>query len=817
MNKLLTFCILTVLTLNIFAQKGQGYTQGERPKGTIKGKIIDHISKEAVPYATVALYSFRDSSLTTGSLSTDDGSFQIVDVPAGKYKMEIKFIGYEKYLKKEIILRPPNLDLDLGIIELQHVAGNLDAVEIVAEKTYVEYKIDKKVVNVGQDLNSSGGSAVDALENVPSVTVDIDGNVALRGSTSFTVFVNGKPTPLDGTDALQQIPVGAIKNIEIITNPSAKYDPDGLSGIINVVLKENVKLGLNGMINVNASNRGSYGINGIFSYNIGKFNVFVGGNYNNSVWPGEGYNELTTIAYDTTEYRITDLDRERKRDRYNLKAGFDFIPNEKNSFTFEGSFGAHGHDKNFSSKIHEYNLPTSYDYYLFSDNPGTHKSNFYSLSANYEYKLDKNGSNIQALAYYEDENESNEDKSLEYMSNADWSLRDSILLGNITREKESGPQYRFQLDFVKKFENKSKFESGVQLRIRPQYSEYEYEEYQADKGWVLLPDYGSKLNFVRDIYAIYGIYAGEYKSFGYQIGLRGEYTNRNVFDESRDYDFKIQRFDLFPTVHFSKKFKNDHQILLSYSRRIDRPGGWELEPFTRFISSNFQRQGNPELEPEYTDNFELSYQKAIKQSFVSIEGYYRPTNNRIARIQSIDSTGIITMTFENMDRDISTGVELMVNLRVIKWMDINISGNYYYYQLFSSGTSLGEVNNTSNNFDMRGNLNFIVTKTTRLQLNGFYRSASVTAQGKSASNYMISASARQELFKKKVSISLRINDIFNTMRHEFTTEGIGFTSFNSFTPINPTITVDLSYRINNYKEKKNGNGGDFGEGGDGIL
>jgi len=375
------------------------------------------------------------------------------------------------------------------------------------------------------------------------------------------------------------------------------------------------------MINVNASNRGSYGINGIFSYTIGKFNVFVGGNYNNSVWPGEGYNELISTTNDTTEYRITDLDRERKRDRYNLKAGFDFTPNDKNSFTFEGSFGAHGHNKNFASKIHEYNLPTTYDYYLFSDNPGTHESKFYSLSANYEYKLDKNGSNIQALAYFEDENESNEDKSLEYLSNADWSLRDSLLNGNITREKESGPQYRFQVDLVKKFKNKSKFESGVQLRVRPQYSEYEYEEYQADKGWVLLPEYGSKLNFVRDIYAVYGIYAGEYKSFGYQFGLRGEYTNRNVFDDSRDYDFKIQRFDLFPTIHFSKKFKNDHQILLSYSRRIDRPGGWELEPFTRFISSNFQRRGNPELEPEYTDNFELSYQKAIKQSFVSIEGY----------------------------------------------------------------------------------------------------------------------------------------------------------------------------------------------------
>lgn len=816
-NFLLALLLLT--SFAIFGQRGSGsgYPLGERPTGTITGILKDFSSKEPVLYGTVALYSAKDSSLVTGTMSGDGGKFEMANVPAGKYYMIVKFIGYEKYIANQVMVRPPNLIVNLGIIELKHVASDLEGIEIVAEKTYVEYKIDKKVVNVGKDLNASGGTAVDALENVPSVTVDVDGNVALRGSSSFTVFINGKPTPLTGTDALQQIPVGAIKNIEVITNPSAKYDPDGLSGIINVVLKENVKLGLNGIINVNASNQGAYGIDGILSYNIGKFNVFVGGSYDNITRPGNGHSELTTLYTDSTTYRTTDLERNRSRYGQNIKAGFEYTPNDKNSISFETSFGSQGRDKDFSSKIREYNLPSTYDSYTISLNPGTSKSKFYSLSANYEYKLDKIGSNIQALAYYENETEANEDMSKEYMADKNWNPTDSILDGIITRETEKGPKIRFQVDLVKKIKEKNKFESGIAARFQPQAHEYEYEEYQVDKGFVLLPDYGSKLNFIQNIFSVYALYAGEINRFGYQFGLRGEETYRNVYDNTKNYSFKINRFDFFPTLHFSKKFEGGNQMLLSYSRRIDRPGGWELEPFTRYISSTFKRQGNPELQPEFTNNFELSYQKAIKQSFFSIEGYYRSTTNVVSRIQSLDSNGVMLMTFENLDKEISAGIELMLNLRLVKWMDLNISSDYYNYRLLSSKSSLGEVNTTSNNFDIRGNINLLASKTTRFQMNAFYGGPSVTAQGKRSANFMASASVRQDLFKKRLSISLRVNDIFKTMKFEFTTVGTGFTNFNSFNPISPTITLNLSYKINNYKEKKNMNGMDSGEGGDGIM
>jgi outer membrane receptor protein involved in Fe transport len=797
------------------AQKPHNYS-GERPKGSLSGKIIDAKSKKAVLYASIALYSVRDSSLVTGTMSGDGGSFTIADVPAGKYYMYVKFVGFDKKTINNIMVRPPELHKNLGTIALSPASTSLEGVEITAEKTYVEYKIDRKVVNVGKDLNTSGGTAVEALENVPSVTVDIDGNVQLRGSSSFTVFINGKPTPLSGTDALEQIPVATIKNIEIITNPSAKYDPDGMTGIINVVLKDNIKRGLNGIIDITGSNHEQYGINGVFSYNVGKFNLYFGGNYKHRNSPASGRSELENYFNGDTSFRITDLDRHRSRTNYGIKGGFDFTPDKNNIFTFEGSWGGFDRNKDYSSQIYEYNTPLTYQDYSISQNPGSRFGTYYKISGNWEHKLDSLGSNIQTYAYITNEDEGEDDLSKEFYSDKYWTPTDSLLEGNHTIEDEKAPDYRFKVDLTKYLKNKRRFEAGLQARLRPEYHEITFESFSYDKGWVGLPEYGSNLNFTRNIFSAYATYSGEYKSFGYQLGLRGEETYRNVYDDGKEYSFKINRFDIFPTVHLSKKFKGNNQMLLSYSRRIERPGGWELEPSVRYISSNFMRKGNPELEPEYMDNIELSYQKVINQSFISLEGYYHTTKNKISRIQSVDSTGMVLMTFENLDRDHSAGVELMLNARLMKWLNLNISGNYYYYKLESSGSSLGEINNTSNNFDMRGNITFRIAKNSKLQLSGFYRGASVTAQGERKPFLVTSAAFRQDLFNKKLSLSFRVRDIFSTMKFEFTGYGDNFMSYNSFTHASPVFTLNLTYRINNYKEKHRNGNDEEGEGGEEI-
>ncbi|OIP02189.1 MAG: hypothetical protein AUJ98_02080 [Bacteroidetes bacterium CG2_30_33_31] len=813
MKKYLTIILFIYSTTIINAQRPANMG-GEIPKGSISGNIIDKNTSQRVLYASVALYSMRDSSLVSGIMSGENGAFTLEDLNPGKYYLLIKFIGYERYTIKNIMLRPPNMNLNLNQIFLVPSYSNLQGVEITAEKTFVEYKIDRKVVNVGQDLNSSGGTAIEALENVPSVIVDIDGNVALRGSGSFTVLVNGRPTPLKGSDALQQIPVSAIKNIEIITNPSAKYDPDGMTGIINVVLKENIKQGLSGIIDFSVASFNQYNFNTNLSYNIGKFNFFIGGRFDIGNNPVFGEGQLSTTFGGVTSYRHTQMNRGRSRDGYILKGGLEYKIDDNDLFSIEGSYNESNSLNISSGKIHEYTLPQTVDVYTISENPGFNSRKYYKFTLNWEHKLDKLGSKIQSFAYYSNGSDLGKDSSNEYLSDYDMINKSKRISGNTSEETEEAPDYRFNVDLTKYLKNKNRIEAGLQARLRPEYHVIKFSEYDSNDILITNPLYCNDMHFTRDIYSAYFTYSGEYKTFGYQFGLRGEYTYRNVFDKAKDYSFKINRLDYFPTVHFSKKFKNDHQILLSYSRRIERPDGHELEPGIRYMNSKMIRVGNPELLPEYMDNIELSYQKSIKQSSFSLEGYYHTTKNVISRYQSVDTTGLVSMTFGNLDRDHSAGVELMLNVRMLKWLNFNISGNYYYYLLIGRNAILGDVNTSSDNFDMRGNLNMDIATNTKFQINGFYNGPSVTAQGKRAASFITSASIRQDFFNKKLSLTFSARDIFNTMKFDYNSIGENFINHNKFYRKSPVLTLHVSYKINNYKEKRSMNESNGFGGGD---
>jgi outer membrane receptor protein involved in Fe transport len=319
--------------------------------------------------------------------------------------------------------------------------------------------------------------------------------------------------------------------------------------------------------------------------------------------------------------------------------------------------------------------------------------------------------------------------------------------------------------------------------------------------WVYRPDYSSKLDFNRDIYSVYTTYGGMLKNFGYQLGLRGEYTNRMIDSKLAGKTSTINRFDIFPSLHVSQKIGKTHQVMAGYSRRIDRPGGWELDPNPIFISSNFVRIGNIDLEPEYTDNYELSYQKTFGRSFVSLEGYYRTTKNKVSRIRTVDQNNITYMTFANLDRDHSAGVEAMVNWRLTKWMRLNVSGTYYYYKIEENAASNTEERQ-SNNYRLNGNLSINITRLMKLQLTGFYRGPSVTAQGDIGSFAMMNAALRYDFFNRKLAATFKVRDIFQTMKHEITTTTDTFYSYNTFYRDMPVFSLTLSYRINNYKQKQ---------------
>jgi outer membrane receptor protein involved in Fe transport len=807
--------LVVALLVNVsLLTKAQNYSGGA--KASITGVVMDAQVKRPVEYASIALISQKDNSVKGGGISAADGLFEISDVDMGMYYAVVNFVGYQKDTIKGIKATPKMLNVHLDTIWLEQATSQLEAVDIVAERTYVEYEIDRKVVNVGKDLNASGGTAVEALENVPSVNVDVDGNVSLRGSSNFQVLINGKPTPLSGSDALEQIPVSTIKSIEIITNPSAKYDPDGMTGIINVVLKENVISGISGMIEGSLGTNEKYKLNGIVSYRNKKMNAFIGGNYRSDYRPGTGHSELTSNFSDTAFHRDTDLDRHRTRSNYSIKGGIDYYLNKKNTIGIEGSFNNNSFDKDFSSSIHEYTTPGTTDLYKNSINTGGRGGPRYSISSHWDHDFKKEGTNLVTTVYFAQSNDHDLDENYEYYSVFDFSTNDSLISGLTTEELEFENDFRFKSDFVRKIGEKGKFEAGIQARIELDENNFNVSEYIEDNdAWLNQDSMSAYMKFSRNIYSAYGTYGNEYKKLGYQIGLRAEMTDRYTEDKQGD-RFEVNRIDLFPTVHLSRRLKAKQQVMLSYSRRVRRPGGWELSPFPTYINSNFIRTGNPNLLPEFVSNFDLSYQKMVGRSFVSVEGYYRTAKDKITRLNTVDQYGMSYMTYDNLERDIATGIELMGNFNITKWLNYTLSGNVYYYELIGE-SDIQSYNNSSTNYNIRNNLTLRIGSFSRLQLTAFYMGPSATATGTMQAFWMSNATYAVELMKRKVSVSLRVRDIFQTGRHAMETFGPNFYTFNEFRREGRVFYLTASYKINNYKQKRSSSGSMDNGGGDDIF
>ncbi len=807
---LFSIIILNFSFIISFAQGGQRPGSGSEfdpknmPKeGIITGVIFDNETNKAVEYANIVLFSKRDSSMLTGTISDIEGKFKLIKLPYGKFYIAVDFIGYKKKIIKDININPQQKIINLGTIKLEQATKNISGVEIVAEKVYVEYKIDKKIINVDKDLFSASGSAIQVLENVPSVQVDIDGNVSLRGSSNFKVLIDGRPSVLSGSDALEQIPASTIENIELITNPSAKYDPEGIGGIINIILKKNKLKGFSGMVNLSAGTGDKYKGDIILSYRNKKFNVFAGINYHDKTSYGTGLTDMQRNINDTLNISDISMDRDMKRKGYSFKLGADYFITDKSVFTLEGSYGYHQFQRNHNSKNYYSTLPETNDVYSLSSFYPLRERYYYKMNLNYQYKFDNRGQELTAMMSYSSSDGGSDELQDEVITNADWIKTDEYISKINTTENENSNKYRIKLDYVKPFENKSRFETGLQSRIESEYEEYIFDEYDTTSNvWANNPLFNSDMNFDLNIYSAYATYSGNLFTIDYKLGLRGEYTDREISHKDTSDAYKIDRLDYFPTIHFSKQLNKTNQIMASYSRRIDRPRGWFLDPFTSYINAYNSRKGNPALEPVYIDSYEIAYQKKIKKSFVSLEGYYRKTKNRITRIRTLQDDGIVLHTFANINNDYSMGVELMANMEFYKWLRINASGNYYHYRI--EGDIVEEdVEKESNNYDFRINTTFLIKKNTKFQLTTFYRGPSVTAQGKIKEFYSIDAAVRHDFLKNRASVSLNIRDIFGSRAHDFTTQELNLYTHTKFQREPAVVTLSLSYKINNYKAERN--------------
>ncbi len=770
--------------------------------GIVKGKIFDEKSKAPIEYATVAIYKSSDDSVVTGTITDNDGVFRIKGLKPGEFYIIVSFLGYDNKRYDNVIVEEGRDVIDLGKINLGSASTSLDEIEVVSQRQTVEYQIDKKVVSVGKQMTSASLSAVEVLENVPSIRVDIEGNVALRGSTGFTVLIDGKPTILDPSDALRQTPASTIENIEIITNPSAKYQPDGTGGIINIITKKNRTPGIQGLFNAKAGSFGMYGGDFMLNYRKNKLNFTLGADYNNRPFPGTSLSERRTSKNDTVSILKANGDDERAYVGGSIRGGFDWDITENDVFTFGFRLGDYNMNSESVLDYRSTQIPSTGETRELSLNEGTRGGNYYSLTTNYTHKFEEKGHEIAAQLNYR--YREGVESSQNVLKNADMTITDG------TRTTEDGPSGRWELrlDYVKPIGETDRFEVGFQGRRSESEDATTFSIW--DNGdFVNQPEVGNTTDYDRNIMGLYTTYNGKLGDFGYQLGLRGEYTFREITTVRDNQQFTIDRWDYFPTLHLSYQLPEENQLMASYSRRIDRPRGYYLEPFVTWMDMFNVRQGNPDLLPEYIDAMEMGYIKQWEKSQLSIEGYYRVTHNKVERIQGVYDDGILLHTYANVGTDYSLGAEAMYNIPIFKWWELNLMGNVYDYRI--KGVKYEEAfERSSFNWSSRLNNTFRIKKTMQIQLDSSYDSPSITAQGETKGYYQFNAAYRVDFLDRKFSAVVQARDIFSTAQRITITEEPDFYNYQERRRNAPVFSFTLTYRLNNFiaKRSKRGEGGE---------
>ncbi|MGX5816651.1 TonB-dependent receptor domain-containing protein [Chitinophaga lutea] len=810
---LVTLCGVMAM-LHVQAQQGEGQAE-------IMGKLLDEQTGKPVEYASVALLSPKDSSVVTGMLSRGNGDFDFRGIKPGNYILKIFFIGYETHFHAVSVKK----STDVGNIKIKTTARALNTVEVVGERPAFQMQIDKRVFNVDKNLSSVGGTATDVLRQVPSVNVDIDGNVSVRNG-SPTIFVDGRPSTL----TLDQIPADAIANIEVVTNPSAKYDAEGMSGILNIVLKKNRRAGINGLISAGYTSTKSSNAGVDLNVRQGKVNVFLNYSLRDRKSPMRQHMFRKNISADTTTYLDQYQDGDFGRRFQSGRFGFDWFIDNRNTITL--SQGLVGGDFNNLNEQTAYDLDEHQQRVRYGQgrNDSRHSFRNYTTQVGYKRTFAKEGRELTAdFTYNRANNRNNNDYTLQY-----YDMQGSPINTPNQPEQRYGKgsgnttYYTGQIDFVNPLNEKSKIEAGLRTTSRvfnnvlnTMGKDFATGEYLLDSALSNNYHYNEQIN------AAYASYTGGFGNFGYQAGLRAEQSfysgeMRNVKDAAYSIDYPIS---LFPSLYLSQKFKGDHELQLNYSRRIQRPWFRDLLPNIEY-NANSARRGNPALAPEFTNSFELSYMKDFDRKHnVLASVYFRNTNNAITNfyvdtVLTLDGQerNVVLSYPINADKRNSYGAELTVRNTILPGWDVTTNVNLAQTSISAEG-----LDNSGFVWFGKINSNTKLPWSTTLQVTGEYESRQILPQGEEAPEYQIDVALRKDFFKKKnFTVTVALNDIFNTDRDLSWTKTTFSESERYRKRASRELRVNLSWRFGkmdtNLFKRKRGEGGEGGGdmGGDGF-
>ncbi|KIC89409.1 TonB-dependent receptor domain-containing protein [Flavihumibacter sp. ZG627] len=794
MKALLFLLVVSVTSTNTIAQ--------QQPAASVKGKVVDSISASALASASIIIFSIADEKQVEGTLAGDSGQFTI-PLPYGSYYAVIDFMGYISYRSKRFLLSKEDPIYDFGTIPLLQTAGLLDEVVVQAEKSSMQLALDKKIFNVGRDLANAGGSASDILTNIPSVSVDPEGNVKLRGSDNVRILIDGKPSGLvsiKGGSGLQQLQASMVDRVEIITNPSARYEAEGMAGIINIILKKDRKEGFNGTVELVSGTPTNLGAALNFNYRRKKMNFFInyGIAYRKQPNVGSLYQEV--YANDTTFLLQQKNNGTLTGFNNNIRGGLDYYFTEKSILT-----GSYLYRRSKGNRLTD----IRYEDYLFTKSTltGTSKrrqeedetepNSEYSLS----YKKSFAGKGNELIA---------EVKYLDYWENSDQTFTQSFFDHNGTENPskailqkslndEFEKQWLFQLDYIKPIGEEGKFETGARSSFRNMVNDYIVTERDASGNFVPLPGLDNIFGYDENIHAAYGILGNKTNNISYQGGLRAEWTDVTTILRKTNETNPRDYVNLFPSAHITFELKNEHGIQLSYSRRVRRPFYNDLSPFVTFSDSRNFFSGNPDLDPEFSNVMEVGHIKSFNKGSFTSSIYYRSTKGKIDRIRIVSDEGNSVTRPENLLSEDAFGFEFTSAYSPWKWWKLDFNANFFHAAIDGTNIMQGYKANTYSWF-ARQTSRFMLPKNIDLQLRTNYEAPQKTAQGKRKALYYADLSASKDIFKGKGTANLNVLDLFNTRRMRSITNGPNFYSEGDFQFRRRQINFTISYRIRQEKQ-----------------
>jgi len=826
-NKLF-FLIFLLFSISTYSQQRQGQNreaiaeQYQNMSFNVSGKVLDIDTGEALEYATITLSSQLNKDEVAGGITDENGNFSI-EVKPGMYNIKIDYISFESFVKEKVVIRS---DLSLGEIKLSIDVNLLEEVEVRAERTEVEIRLDKKIYNIGQDITVRGGSVSDVLANIPSLDVDIDGNISLRGNSNVRILINGKPSGLvglSGPEGLRSIPSESIQQVEVVTSPSARYEAEGTAGILNIILKKQDLLGFNGNINFNVGIPEQTGTNGSFNLRNNKVNFFNTTSIRNSTGNGYGFSETRYSSL------IIDERTDWTSDDYNFFTtfGMEYYFDDKTSIILSTVY-KEGDDESFSTNIVKDISSGSVRSIneRLRDETEDEFSNEYALD--FFKDFDTKGHTLSARVSYETNNDDGIEDIEDFSSFPNRSSSSFEKISNLDEQS----RFLAQIDYVYPIDENTQFELGYRGRKVDRTTDYDVS-YLIDGRYNSDPNLSNIFAYEETVNALYSQYGKKVDKLSYLLGLRFEDSKQEI-DQRTTNQFEIKKYsDWFPTLNLAYEFSKMESITFGYSKRIRRPRGWNINPFPRRNSVTSVRKGNPFLDPTFTNSLEIGYLKRLDKFTINGEIFYSNSKNNSVNIT--EETGeLVTVTggrddqanptlqvpvLESYPINLSENTRFgaVLNLTYTPSRSVRLNGSF----TLNNNKIRGEYKNQ--NFDSDNNSwNARFSSFIKLPLDiswqffGYFRGPSETAQSRNKGFGTVTSAFQKEIFNKKGTISFKINDVFNTGKWRYESFTDTFFREGEGQWREPSYVLTLSYRFNDKNNKRSrrqrSNDLDFGGG-----